>query len=72
MRNTLTCQAQRAHYSKLLYSKWGSPELCFRARILSKFADDTKPEGAVGPTKGGESLERDLDKLEGNHQLHEV
>ena len=31
---------------------------------MSKFADDTKLEGVVVSTEGGEDLQRDVDKLE--------
>jgi len=32
--------------------------------VLSKFAHDTKLEGAVASTEGGENLHRDVDKIE--------
>lgn len=41
--------------------------------VLNVLADDNKLRGAVDSIKGGEALQRDLDKLElDSHHLHEV
>lgn len=38
----------------------------------TKISDGVKLRGAVDYLKAREDLQRDLDKMEGNHQLHDV
>jgi len=40
--------------------------------IISKFADDTKPGGAVGSLEGQEALQRELDRLEHCAMINEM